>query len=136
MKMDLRSVGFVRSELVDLSAAPRQPDEGAPDAWLVFDHDVQEALNGLQINDEILLLTWLDRAQRNTLSVHPRGDASRPRAGVFSTRSASRPNPLGIHRTTITAIDGGRIRVAALEAIDGTPIVDIKPVLASDVAER
>ncbi|HEX6913266.1 MAG TPA: tRNA (N6-threonylcarbamoyladenosine(37)-N6)-methyltransferase TrmO, partial [Longimicrobium sp.] len=126
----------VESPLTDAGVAPRQADEGAPAAWLVFEPEVLEALRSLRPGDEIILLTWLDRARRDVLSVHPRGDVSRPQEGVFSTRSPHRPNPIGLHRVRITQIDGLRIRVASLEALDGTPILDVKPTLSEEVGER
>ena len=135
-RFEVRAIGHVQSTLVDLDAAPRQEDEGAPEAWLVFEPDVREAMSGLRPGDAILVFTWLDRARRDRLSVHPRGDTSRPPEGVFSTRSPHRPNPIGLHRAEVTAIDGPRVRVAHLEAIDGTPILDVKPVLSEDVGQR
>jgi tRNA-Thr(GGU) m(6)t(6)A37 methyltransferase TsaA len=131
----LNAIGRVESSLVDLAAAPRQGDEGAPDAWLVFDPAVRDGLRDLRPGADVIVLTWLDRASRDVLLVHPRGDASRPEEGVFSTRSPHRPNPIGLHRVTIVAIDDTRVRVRQLEAIDATPIVDIKPVLGG-VDER
>ncbi len=125
----LHPIGFVESPLVDREDAPPQGDEGAPDAWLVLNQSILPAAAGLQVGTEILLLTWLDRANRDTLAVHPRGDPHRPLTGVFSTRSPDRPNPIGLHRVRIHAVDNGRIQVSGLEAFDGTPIVDIKPVL-------
>jgi tRNA-Thr(GGU) m(6)t(6)A37 methyltransferase TsaA len=122
-------VGRVESPLVDRDSAPKQGDEGSPEAWLVFAPEVAEGLRDLQVGTEVLLLTWLDRARRDVLAVHPRGDLSRPETGVFSTRSPDRPNPIGLHRVGIVAIDGLRVRVRDLEALDGTPIVDVKPVL-------
>jgi tRNA-Thr(GGU) m(6)t(6)A37 methyltransferase TsaA len=133
---DVKVIGRVESPLTDLESAPRQADEGAPEAWLVFEPEVLEGLQSLRPGDEILILTWFDRARRDVLSVHPRGDISRPREGVFSTRSPHRPNPIGLHRAEITAIDGRRVRVRHLEALDGTPIVDVKPVLSGDVGQR
>jgi tRNA-Thr(GGU) m(6)t(6)A37 methyltransferase TsaA len=132
----VNAIGRVESSLTDLSAAPRQPDEGAPAAWLVFEPAVREALTDLHPGDEVLLLTWLDRAIRDVLRVHPRGDPSRPEEGVFSTRSPHRPNPIGLHRVEITTLDGLRIRVRSLEAVHGTPILDVKPVLSESAAER
>ena len=132
---DLRPIGRVVSPLTDASTAPRQPDEGAPSAWLHFDPSVRDALSSLERGDEVLLLTWLDRADRTVLRVHPRGDVSRPLEGVFSTRSPHRPNPIGLHRVEITAIDGTRVQVRGLEALDGTPILDVKPLLG-EIAER
>jgi tRNA-Thr(GGU) m(6)t(6)A37 methyltransferase TsaA len=133
---ELRPVGQVESPLTDPASAPNQGDEGAPDAWLVFDPSVVEALDGIREGDEVVVLTWLDRASRDVLRVHPRGDVSRPQQGVFSTRSPHRPNPIGLHRVEVVSIDGDRVRVRNLEAVDGTPIVDVKPVLSGDVAER
>jgi tRNA-Thr(GGU) m(6)t(6)A37 methyltransferase TsaA len=126
---ELRAIGWVRSQLVDLVDAPRQGDEGAPEAQLVFATEFADGLEGLQVGDEILVLTWLDRASRDVLVVHPRDDVSRPRRGVFSTRSADRPNPVGLHPVVVTAIDGPIVTVSDLEAVDGTPIIDVKPVL-------
>jgi tRNA-Thr(GGU) m(6)t(6)A37 methyltransferase TsaA len=134
--IELTAIGRVESPLKDLASAPKQGDEGAPDAWLVFEPEVLEALHGIRPGDEIIVLTWLDRARRDVLRVHPRGDASRAQQGVFSTRSPHRPNPIGLHRVEIASIDGGRVRVRNLEAVDGTPIVDVKPVLSSDASER
>jgi tRNA-Thr(GGU) m(6)t(6)A37 methyltransferase TsaA len=122
--------------LTDPASAPKQGDEGAPDAWLVFEPAVLEGLEGMQAGDEVIVLTWLDRARRDVLRVHPRGDASRPQQGVFSTRSPHRPNPIGLHRVEIGSIEGGRVRVRNLEAVDGTPIVDVKPVLSSEIRDR
>jgi len=133
---ELRSIGRVESPLTDPDSAPRQPDEGAPEAWLAFDQAVREALRNLRAGDEIMLLTWLDRARRDVLSVHPRGDPSRPEEGVFSTRSPHRPNPIGLHRVEIAAVDGLRVRVRQLEALDGTPILDVKPVISEDIGRR
>jgi tRNA-Thr(GGU) m(6)t(6)A37 methyltransferase TsaA len=126
----LRPIGRVHSPLTDPAVAPKQEDEGAPAAWLEFDADVVAGLRDLRVGDEVLLFTWLDRGDRTTLSVHPRDDPSAPLMGVFSTRSADRPNPVGLHRVTIVAIDSpGRLQVNALEAVDGTPVLDVKPVL-------
>jgi len=131
----VRPVGRVESPLTDRATAPRQGDEGAPEAWLVFDDGVARALEDLETGTDVLLLTWFDRAERDVLAVRPRGDLTRPETGVFSTRSPGRPNPVGLHRVTILAIHGRRIRVSGLEALDGTPIVDVKPVLG-DISER
>jgi tRNA-Thr(GGU) m(6)t(6)A37 methyltransferase TsaA len=133
---ELRAIGWVESPLTDLDSSPRQGDEGAPDAWLRFEPEVIDALRGVEPGDELLLLTWLDRADRDVLVVHPRGDTSRPPAGVFTTRSPHRPNPIGLHRVGIESIDGKRVRVRNLEALDGTPIVDVKAVLSGEVSER
>ena len=128
----LRAIGMVQSPLSDPALAPRQGDEAAPDAVLVFDEDVAEAVRDLQPGAEVFVLTWLHLARRDVLSVHPRDDPDNPLTGVFATRSQDRPNPIGLHRVTIVAIDGCRVRVRDLEAIDGTPVVDVKPVLRPD----
>src|SRR5262245_17033476 len=125
----VRPIGTVESRLTEAAAAPRQADEGAPRAILVLDDWLEPALAGLQAGDEIVVLTWLHRARRDELATHPRGDLGRPVQGVFSTRSADRPNPIGVHHTTIAAITDCRVEVEHLEAIDGTPVLDIKPVL-------
>jgi tRNA-Thr(GGU) m(6)t(6)A37 methyltransferase TsaA len=125
----LRVLGHVESALTDPALAPKQGDEGGPDAWLVFDDTVREGLADLRQGDEVILLTWLHRADRSVLRVHPRDDPSRPLRGVFGTRSADRPNPIGLHRVRILEISGGtRLRVGPLEAVDGTPVLDLKPV--------
>jgi tRNA-Thr(GGU) m(6)t(6)A37 methyltransferase TsaA len=133
---ELKPVGTVESPLTDLAAAPRQGDEGAPDAWLVFDPGLLEALEGIRPGDEVIVLTWLDRASRDVLRVHPRSDPSRAEQGVFATRSPDRPNPIGLHPVEVVSIDGNRVLVRNLEAVDGTPIVDLKPVLCRDISER
>jgi tRNA-Thr(GGU) m(6)t(6)A37 methyltransferase TsaA len=130
--MQLRAIGFVESPLTDREQAPMQGDEGSPEAWLVFDARMAEGLRDLRVGDEVLVLTWLDRADRQVLAVHPRDDLTRPLTGVFSTRSPDRPNPIGLHRVTIAAIDGTRLRVQNLEALHGTPVLDVKPVLDRD----
>jgi tRNA-Thr(GGU) m(6)t(6)A37 methyltransferase TsaA len=126
---EVEPIGWVESPLVDRVSAPKQGDEGAPDAWLVIDDRVREGLFGLEVGAEVIVLTWLDRAQRDALLVHPRGDPGNPLQGVFNTRSPNRPNPIGLHRVRILAIEGNRIHVSNLEALDRTPIVDLKPVL-------
>jgi tRNA-Thr(GGU) m(6)t(6)A37 methyltransferase TsaA len=136
MNFELKIIGRVESSLTDLASAPRQADEGAPEATLVFVPEVLEGLRTLRPGDTVLLITWLDRARRNVLSVHPRGDTSRPEEGVFSTRSPHRPNPIGLHRVEITAADGPRLRVRHLEAVDGTPILDVKPILSEEAHLR
>jgi tRNA-Thr(GGU) m(6)t(6)A37 methyltransferase TsaA len=125
----INPIGRVESPLVDPRDAPKQGDEGAPDAWIVIDDALRIAIEGLGAGDEVFVFTWLDRADRSTLVVHPRDDPTNPERGVFSTRSADRPNPIGLHRVEILAIDGTRLRVRNLEAVDGTPVADIKPVL-------
>jgi tRNA-Thr(GGU) m(6)t(6)A37 methyltransferase TsaA len=123
-------IGQVSSTLVEPAQAPRQGDEGAPEAWLVFAPAFEEGLRDLRVGEEILVLTWLHQADRAMLSVHPRDDLSAPLRGVFSTRSADRPNPIGLHRVRILEVASTtRLRVSGLEAVDGTPIVDVKPVL-------
>jgi tRNA-Thr(GGU) m(6)t(6)A37 methyltransferase TsaA len=126
---ELRPIGWVESPLVDKDVAPKQGDEGSPEAWLVFDESVSEAMRDLEPGDDVIVLTWLDRSDRQTLVVHPRDDPANPETGVFSTRSSDRPNPIGLHRVEIVDVDGLRVRVRNLEAIDGTPIVDVKCVL-------
>ncbi len=125
----LQPVGSVESPLTDRDLAPRQGDEGAPQAWLVLDPTMRAAIDGLAVGTEVIVLTWLDRARRDVLTVRPRGDQGRPEQGVFSTRSPDRPNPIGLHQVRIVAIDGTRIAVRNLEALDQTPILDIKPLL-------
>ena len=127
--MRLVAIGTVESPLTDRAAAPKQGDEGAPHAFLLFEPAVADGLDGIAVGDELLVLTWLDRAHRDVLRVHPRGDPSRREQGVFNTRSPDRPNPIGLHRVTVVAIDGVRLEVRDLEALDGTPIVDVKPLL-------
>jgi tRNA-Thr(GGU) m(6)t(6)A37 methyltransferase TsaA len=133
---EVMTIGKVVSLLTDLDSAPKQGDEGAPDALLVFEPGVLDALEGIRPGDEVIVLTWLHRARRDVLRVHPRGDPSRAQQGVFNTRSPHRPNPIGLHAVEILSIDGGNVRVSKLEALDGTPIVDVKPVLSSDVGRR
>ena len=135
-KFELTIVGRVESTLKNVADAPRQPDEGAPEAWLVFEESMAPALVGTRAGSEAVLITWLDRARRDVLHNHPRGDPTRPVQGVFSTRSPDRPNPLGLHNVHITQVDGVRVRVRGLEAVDGTPIVDMKTVLNPDVSLR
>jgi tRNA-Thr(GGU) m(6)t(6)A37 methyltransferase TsaA len=122
-------VGWVESALVDPATAPKQGDEGGPEAWLVFRPDIGPALRDLAVGADILVLTWLDRARRDVLLVHPRDDPAAPERGVFSTRSADRPNPIGLHPVRVLGVDGTRIRVGPLEAVHGTPVLDVKPVL-------
>ena len=125
----LRPIGRIRSALRALQDAPRQGSEGAPDAWLEVDPAFARASNGLAAGDEVLVITWLDRADRGVLETHPRNDPQAPLAGVFATRSPHRPNPLGLHRVTVREIAGTRLRIGPIEAIDGTPVVDVKAVI-------
>jgi tRNA-Thr(GGU) m(6)t(6)A37 methyltransferase TsaA len=134
-RFEVRPIGRVESSLVDIDDAPPQGDEDAPEADIVFDATVGAAIRDLQVDDELLVLTWLDRARRDVLTVHPRGDVGRPLLGVFSTRSPDRPNPIGLHRVRVVAVDGPRLRVSDLEAVDGTPVIDVKPVL-EPIGER
>jgi tRNA-Thr(GGU) m(6)t(6)A37 methyltransferase TsaA len=132
--IEVKPVGVVRSPLNEQRQAPKQGNEGAPDAWIEFDPAVEPALADLQVGDIVLVLTWLDRGDRGTLRVHPRDDPAAPMRGVFSTRSQDRPNPIGLHRVKILQRDGAlRLRVSDLEALDGTPVIDVKPVLDSRV---
>ena len=126
----IRPVGRVESPLADRETAPKQGFEGAPDAWLVFDPDVADGIRDLAVGADVFVLTWLHQARRDVLAVHPRDDPRNPETGVFSTRSQDRPNPIGLHRVRIAAVDGLRVLVQGLEAVDGTPVVDVKPVLA------
>jgi tRNA-Thr(GGU) m(6)t(6)A37 methyltransferase TsaA len=119
-------IGTILSTLRSLDDAPRQGDEGAPDAWLEVEPGFAPALDGLRAGDGLVLITWLDRANRAVLATHPRNDPSLPMTGVFATRSPDRPNPLGLHQVTVRAIDGVRLRIGPIEAIDGTPVVDVK----------
>ena len=126
-RIELRPIGWVESQLREVELAPLHGEEGAPDAWLVLDDDVTDALRGLVPGQELVVLTWLHLAARDVLVVHPRGDATREQRGVFTTRSPSRPNPIGLHRVTVLETAGTRLRVTPLEAVDGTPILDLKP---------
>ena len=132
----IEPIGFVRSELTRLKDAPMQGDEGAPEAWLELTSSAAQGLIGIKAGDELIILTWLHLAQRDVLQVHPRGDLNRPLTGVFATRSPDRPNPVGLHRVSVLEVTKQNLRVAPLEAINGTPIVDIKPILSSDLSSR
>ena len=127
--IELIPIGVVESSLTDVAEAPKQGREGAPEAWLVFEPSVAEALDGIRPGARIVVLTWLDRARRDVLRCHPRDDVTIPMRGVFNTRSSERPNPIGLHEVEVLAIDRRRVHVRPLEAVDGTPIVDVKPVL-------
>ena len=129
MTADLRPIGTIRSVLEARQDAPKQGAEGAPDAWLDVEDWAADGLRGLAAGDEIIVITWLHLGRRDVLEVHPRSDPRNPLTGVFATRSPDRPNPLGLHPVVVRAIDGNRLRIGPIEAIDGTPVVDIKPVL-------
>ena len=127
--LTLVPIGHVESPLTEPADAPKQGFEGGPDAWLVLEPGVAEALDGVEPGGRLIVLTWLDRADRSVLRIHPRDDRSNPMRGVFTTRSADRPNPIGLHEVRVLAVDGTRIRVSDVEALDGTPVLDLKPVL-------
>ena len=127
----LYPIGILRSPLKDREAAPNQGREGAPDAWLEVDAAVAQGLEGIEVGDDLIVITWLHQAARDILKTHPRNDQTRPLTGVFATRSPDRPNPLGLHRVTVREIAGNSVKVGPVEAIDGTPVVDIKPVLST-----
>lgn len=135
-RVELEPIGWVSSPLTDLAAAPKQGDEGAPEAWVELSPALAAGLEGIAVGDELIVITWLDRADREALRVHPRGDVSRPPQGVFATRSPNRPNPIGLHRVQVVEVDGERLRVNGLEAIDGTSVLDLKPVLSANLGER
>jgi tRNA-Thr(GGU) m(6)t(6)A37 methyltransferase TsaA len=125
----IRLIGRIRSALRSLSDAPRQGSEGAPDAWLEVDRSYARALSGIAVGDQIIVITWLHRANRDVLEVHPRGEVQNPLAGVFATRSPDRPNPIGLHRVQVRQVAGTRLRIGPIEAIDDTPVIDVKAVL-------
>jgi len=130
----LRPIGVVRSQLTSREEAPMQGSEGAPEAWVEIDPAFADALAGVAKGNEVILLTWLHQGRRDVLKVHPRGDPEKPLAGVFATRSPDRPNPIGLHRVHVLETDApARLRVRPLEALDGTPVVDIKPVLPGSI---
>jgi len=131
-RYELHPIGFVESPLSDRQTAPLQGHEGAPEATLVFHEEIGEGLRDLQPGSDVIVLTWLHQADRSVLSTRPRSDPRNPIQGVFSTRSPDRPNPIGLHRVPIVAVEGDRVRVRDLEAIDGTPVLDVKPVLDRD----
>jgi tRNA-Thr(GGU) m(6)t(6)A37 methyltransferase TsaA len=126
----LEAIGVIRSSLKTRAEAPKQGSEGGPDAWLEVSPLLAPGLDGLEVGDDIVVVTWLHGALRNVLKVHPRGDKRNPLTGVFATRSPDRPNPLGLHRVTVRQIENSRLLIGPIEAIDGTPVVDIKPLLA------
>jgi tRNA-Thr(GGU) m(6)t(6)A37 methyltransferase TsaA len=125
----VQTIGVIRSTLKNRKGAPRQGSEGAPDVWLEVDPVVSQGLDGLKAGEDIIVVTWLHKARREVLKVHPRSEKHRPLTGVFATRSPDRPNPLGLHRVTIRRIVKNRLRIGPIEAIDGTPVIDIKPVI-------
>lgn len=129
MSYELTPVGYVESPLKHRADAPKQGREGAPPAWIAFEPHVLDALSGLAPGDRLIVLTWLDRADRATLKVHPRSNPASPLQGVFITRSPDRPNPIGLHPVEVLAVDGARVQVSELEALDGTPVIDVKPVI-------
>jgi tRNA-Thr(GGU) m(6)t(6)A37 methyltransferase TsaA len=128
-EIEIKPVGRVESPLTDRAAAPKQGSEGAPAAWIVFESDLIDALQGIEPGDEILVFTWLDRGRRDVLQTRPRDNPANPIQGVFNTRSPDRPNPIGLHPVTVLAIEGPRVLVGEFEALDGTPVIDVKPVL-------
>ena len=130
-RAQLRPIGVIRSILKTRDEAPKLGSEGAPDAWLEVSPFAAQGLDGLVVGNHIIVVTWLHRARRDLLKVHPRSDRRRPLTGVFATRSPDRPNPLGLHRVTVRSVGKNRLRIGPIEAIDGTPVVDIKPVLSS-----
>ena len=132
----LNPIGVVRSPLRDRADAPRQGDEGAPDARILLEPSVADALRGIAVGDRLIVVTWLHEARRDVQQVHPRDDETRPLTGVFATRSSDRPNPLGLHPVTVLGLDGLELAVGPLEAIDGTPVVDLKPLLRTDSSLR
>jgi len=125
----LQPIGYIRSTLQSRREAPKQGSEGAPDAWLDLDPAFAPGLLGMTAGEDVIVITWLHQANREVLEVHPRRDPANPLTGVFFTRSPDRPNPLGLHRVTVREISGHRLRIGPMEAIDGTPVVDIKVVL-------
>lgn len=131
----IQPIGLIRSELKNLTDAPLQGDEGSYEAWIELSPEMAQGLTGIKVGDSLIVLTWLHQAQRNVLQVHPRGRLDTPLTGVFATRSPDRPNPIGLHQVSVLQVDGQRLKVAPIEAIDGTPIVDMKPVLGQ-VDER
>ena len=126
---ELIPVGRVESSLKERADAPKQGHEGAPEAWIVFEPQLLDALDGMAVGDRVIVLTWLDRADRATLKTRPRSNPARKLQGVFNTRSPDRPNPIGLHPVVVLEVDGARVRVSDLEALDGTPVIDVKPVI-------
>lgn len=128
-EIEINPVGWIESPLSTRAMAPKQGNEGAPEAWIAFEPDLVDALHGIAVGDEVLVFTWLDRGDREVLQTRPRNDPANPIQGVFNTRSPDRPNPIGLHPVTVLEIDGARMRVGELEALDGTPVIDVKPVI-------
>jgi tRNA-Thr(GGU) m(6)t(6)A37 methyltransferase TsaA len=131
----LRPIGVIRSDIKTRRDAPRQGAEGAPDAWLDVRRWAATALHGLAVGDQVFVITWFHKARRDVFQVHPRSNPRSPLTGVFATRSPDRPNPLGLHPVVVRAIEGTRLRIGPIEAIDGTPVVDIKPVLRTEAVQ-
>jgi tRNA-Thr(GGU) m(6)t(6)A37 methyltransferase TsaA len=127
--IEVKPVGMIESPLTERAAAPKQGNEGAPRAWIAFEPELIDALQGIEPGDEILVFTWLDRGDREVLQTRPRDDPANPIQGVFNTRSPDRPNPIGLHPVTVVAVEGARMLVSELEALDGTPVLDVKPVI-------
>ena len=125
----LRTIGVIRSEIARRGEGPKQGNEGAPDVWLEVDPAFAEGLSGIAPGDDLLVFTWLHQGQRDVLRVRPRNDPAQAITGVFNTRSPDRPNPIGLHPVVLRTVEGTRLRIGPMEAIDGTPVVDIKPVL-------
>lgn len=135
-RLEVKPIGVIRSVLKERSKAPKQGSEGAPDAWIVLGPSMTQAVDGLAAGDEIIVLTWLHRTHRDVLKVHPRSDPNRRLTGVFATRSPDRPNPIGLHEVTVRKVAKNRLRVGPIEAIDGTPVIDIKPILCTPQPEK
>jgi len=125
----LKPIGFVESPITEREKAPSQGDEGAPDTWINLEKNIVDGLDGIHVGDEVIVLTWFHQSKRDVLKLHPRWDKNNPLTGVFATRSPDRPNPIGIHPVTILQIEGAKIKVSNLEAIHGTPVIDLKPVI-------
>lgn len=125
----LLPIGVIESSIINREDAPSQGNEGAPDAWIVINTNVMEGLDGIKVGQNIIILTWFHQSKRDVLKLHPRWDKNNPLTGVFATRSPDRPNPIGLHEVTVLEITGNKIKVASIEAINGTPVIDIKPII-------
>lgn len=125
----IKPIGVVESPIIDRENAPSQGNEGAPDAWINFNKNIVEGLDGIQVGDNVIVFTWFHQSKRDVLKLHPRWDKNNPLTGVFATRSPDRPNPIGIHPVKVLKIEGDKIKVSDLEAIHGTPVIDLKPVI-------